>query len=246
MLFDLDGTILDTLADLTASVNHALAAHELPPRTADEVRAFVGNGIRNLIVRAVCTAAGVDFTERMDAENGVRAAPVDISLFPLIDAVHASFTAHYREHCADATKPYDGIPALLQALRARGVRTAVVSNKADYGVQKLCVRYFPALLDCAVGERDGIRRKPAPDGVLYVMRRFAAACANAVYIGDSDVDIATAHNAGIRCISVTWGFRSERFLREHGADELCSAPADLLAMVRGVPAVSFHAPPSAV
>ena len=230
-IFDLDGTILDTLADLAASTNAALAFHGLSPRTIDEVRQFVGNGIRNLIVRAVCAATGSACNERMSAANGASdraeavlvCTPADRALVPLIDAVHASFTAHYREHCADRTRAYDGISALISALRAAGVRTAVVSNKADYGVQELCERYFPALFDYAVGERDGIRRKPAPDSVRAVMERFNAAPASTVYIGDSDVDIATARNAGVRCISVTWGFRSADFLRTHGATELVSS-----------------------
>ena len=242
-IFDLDGTILDTLADLAASTNAALQAHALPLRSVDEVRQFVGNGIRNLIVRAVCAASGVACNERMSAAGAdsstepqaavLVCAPADSSLLPLIDAVHAAFTAHYREHCADRTCAYDGIPALLSALRAAGVHTAVVSNKADYGVQELCARYFPALFDYAVGERADIRRKPAPDSVLHVMGRFGTAPADAVYIGDSDVDIATARNAGIRCISVTWGFRSEGFLRTHGATTLVSSPAELQAAILG-------------
>lgn len=233
-IFDLDGTILDTLSDLASSVNHALAEHNLSPRTIDEVRLFVGNGIGNLIVRAVCAATATHCIERMTAPSGATAeeavlvcTPADDALLPLIKAVHHSFTAHYSEHCADATAPYAGIPELLSALRAKGVQTAVVSNKADYGVQTLIARYFPGLFDYALGERDGIRRKPAPDSVLAVMQQFGVSADETVYIGDSDVDIATARNAGIRCQSVTWGFRDEAFLRANGATHIAHSPTEL-------------------
>ncbi|MCR5723837.1 MAG: HAD family hydrolase [Treponema sp.] len=227
-VFDLDGTILDTLSDLAASINFALEAHRLERRTTDEVRQFVGNGIRNLVVRAVCASCGTAVTERMDGI--LVCAPADSGRVPkaLLDAVHTSFTEHYRIHCADSTCPYAGIPEVLSTLRSHGIKTAVVSNKADYGVQALCARYFPGLFDYAVGERDGIRRKPAPDSVLHVMQEFDAPASSTVYIGDSDVDIATARNAGVRCLSVTWGFRDEQFLLKNGATELIRTTNELL------------------
>lgn len=225
-IFDLDGTILDTLADLAAATNYALRAQGLSERALDEVRAFVGNGIHNLIVRAVCASSGVAVVERFSASVLV-CSPADESLIPLIERTYASFTAYYRDHCADSTCAYDGIVALLQALRAHGIKTAVVSNKADYGVQELCAKYFPALFDYACGERDGIQRKPAPDSVFHVMERLHAEAKDTVYIGDSDVDIATAKNAGLHCISVLWGFRTKAFLCEHGAMQLVETPHEL-------------------
>ena len=195
-VFDLDGTILDTLADLAEAVNNALRKNRMPEHTTEEVRWYVGNGIPKLIARAVPEDA--DETQRQQ--------------------VHADFTAYYKEHCADHTAPYPGIPEMLCALRAAGMQTAVVSNKADYAVQILVEDYFPGLFDAAVGDREGFRRKPAPDSVNAVLETLGIDRGEAVYIGDSDVDIATAKNAGMPCISVDWGFRPEAFLREHGAE----------------------------
>ncbi len=211
-IFDLDGTILNTLEDLADSTNHALKENGLPGRTVEQVRCFVGNGIGKLIERAV--------PESSDAA--------------LIRRVHEAFTAHYKVHCADKTRPYEGIVPLLRALRAAGLMTAVVSNKADYGVQALCEHYFPGLFDFAVGERTGIRRKPNPDSVLEVLTRLKTAKEEAVYIGDSDVDIETAKNAGIPCLSVTWGFRDREFLLRHGAVRLVERPEEIYGEICGI------------
>ncbi|MCD7731541.1 MAG: HAD-IA family hydrolase [Oscillospiraceae bacterium] len=194
-VFDLDGTILNTLDDLAGSINYALKCSDMPERTIDEVRSFVGNGIRKLVERAV--------------PKGTDSA--------IIDEVHNSFTVHYTDHCADKTKPYDGIEQLLANLRRAGCLTAVVSNKADYAVQGLCKQYFDGMFDYAVGEREGIRKKPAPDSVNEVLHRLGVPKNEAVYIGDSDVDVETAKNAGMDCISVEWGFRNRDFLEKHGA-----------------------------
>lgn len=204
-VFDMDGTILDTLEDLKDSTNFALEKCGYPTRSYDEVRRFVGNGIRKLIERAV--------PEGLTVEQ--------------IDRVHEVFTEHYKVHCADTTKAYDGIKPLLEKLRASGVKTAVVSNKADYGVQELCKEYFDGLFDYAVGEREGIRRKPAPDAVNEALRVLGIDKSEAVYIGDSDVDFETAKNAGLPCISVLWGFRDEEFLREKGATLFVRDPAEI-------------------
>lgn len=204
-VFDMDGTILDTLEDLKDSTNFALEKCGYPTRTYDEVRRFVGNGIRKLIERAV--------PEGLTTEQ--------------IDRVHEVFTEHYKVHCADKTKAYDGIKPLLEKLRASGVKTAVVSNKADYGVQELCKEYFDGLFDYAVGEREGIRRKPAPDAVNEALRVLGIDKSEAVYIGDSDVDFETAKNAELPCISVLWGFRDEEFLREKGATLFVRDPAEI-------------------
>ena len=225
-IFDLDGTILNTLDDLATSVNYALSQHGLTPRTSEQVRQFVGNGIRNLITRSVCAAKGMAVIEGATVSPAFAPAATPSekdAFFSLVDSVHKNFTAHYKVHCADQTCPYDGIPELLQALRAEGVRTAVVSNKADYGVQELCARYFPGLFDVAIGEREGIKRKPAPDSVLAVLQECGATKEESVYIGDSDVDIQTAKNAELDCISVTWGFRSVDFLRTHGASVIVNS-----------------------
>lgn len=206
IIFDLDGTILDTLEDLTDSTNYALAKHYFPVRTLEEVRSFVGNGIGKLIERAV--PAG---TEKA-----------------VIEEVLGDFKSYYGEHCADKTKAYDGILDLLHSLRKRGLQTAVVSNKADFAVQELCSRYFPEMFDFVVGEREGIRRKPYPDSVCEVLSRLHIKKADALYVGDSEVDIETAKNAGIDVVSVEWGFRKKDFLLANGAVRLIGQPAELL------------------
>lgn len=205
-IFDLDGTILDTLEDLADALNHALTEFGYPTRTLPEVRRFVGNGIRNLIRRAA--PAGTTEAE--------------------FDRIHAAFSTYYIVHCADKTRPYDGIPELLAALRDRGIRTAVVSNKPDGAVKPLCARYFPGLFDAAVGERTGVARKPAPDSVNAVLAELGVDRSEAVYIGDSEVDIATARNAGMACFSVDWGFRPREELLANGAKLIASTPQALL------------------
>jgi phosphoglycolate phosphatase len=205
IIFDLDGTVLDTLADLTAALNHALIKNGLPPRTAAETRTFVGNGIRKLIERGAPSGT---------PEN-------------VINAVHADFTAYYAEHCADATRPYPGVREMIAALRAAGMKTAVVSNKADYAVQTLAARYFPGDFDYAAGEREGVARKPAPDMAVNALRALGVAKENAVFVGDSEVDIETARNAGLRCLSVTWGFKERAFLLAHGAGTPVDSPEEI-------------------
>ena len=229
-IFDLDGTILNTLDDLAESVNFALLQNNLSPRTVGEVRQFVGNGIRNLITRSVCAAEGLSLIEGETVFP--RFSPTATlsekdAVFSLIDRVHASFTEHYKIHCADKTRPYDGICGMMKSLREEGIKTAVVSNKADYAVQELCSRYFPGLFDLALGEREGIMRKPSPDSIFAVMKQYDAGKEETVYIGDSDVDIETAKNAGIDCISVSWGFRSTEFLRQHKADVIVDSVKEL-------------------
>ena len=209
VIFDMDGTILDTLDDLASSVNYALEANGLPKRTRDEVRRFVGNGAVKLIRRAV--------------PEGTTDA--------LFDKVFASYTAHYAVHCADATKPYDGIPELLRSLRKAGIKTAVVSNKPDEAVGILAKRYFPDLFDAAVGTREGIKTKPAPDSVFEIIKKIGAEKKDCVYVGDSEVDIETAQNAGIPCLSVSWGFKGSEVLAEHGAKKIVASAAELSAAI---------------
>ena len=204
-VFDLDGTLLDTLEDLYLATNHALTLHGLPLRSRDEVRMFVGNGVEMLIRRAV--PAGTDEETTL--------------------AVLADFKSTYAAICEDHTRPYDGIPEMLTALRERGIRVAVVSNKFDAATKKLCEKYFGDLVEVAIGERAGVRKKPAPDTVHEALRELGVTAEGAVYIGDSDVDIRTAENCGMPCISVTWGLRDEAFLVEHGAVALVHSPGDL-------------------
>lgn len=205
-VFDLDGTILDTIDDLKDSINFALNANAFPQRSLEEVRSFVGNGIRKLVERAV--PANTD----------------DKS----VDAVFACFNARYKEHCMDKTKPYKGVLELLAELRARGIKTAVLSNKADYAVQILCEKYFAGLFDCAAGMRDDVPRKPQPEGVYRVLEELGVGKEEAVYIGDSEVDVLTAINSGLDCIAVDWGFRDREVLVAAGAKIIASDMNSLL------------------
>ena len=207
-IFDLDGTLLDTLTDLAASTNYALRTHGMPEHTIDEVRRFVGNGVRKLMERAV-----PDGTDN-----------------PLFDEAFATFRQHYMEHSLDTTRPYEGIPDMLAALKAKGCHLAVVSNKMMAATQELCRHFFPETIEVAIGENEaeGIRKKPAPDTVIAALRQLGVGEEGAVYVGDSDVDIATARNSNLPCISVLWGFRDRDFLLQHGASTLISAPKELL------------------
>ena len=204
-IFDLDGTLLDTLADLTNAVNYALAKHGLPERTAKEIRSFLGNGMVRLIE---LSANGAANTQEILAE----------------------FKSYYAVHSADETKPYKGIMEVLDALKQRGVKTAILSNKGDFAVQTLTKEYFGDLIDEAQGENEaqGVKRKPSPDGVYAIMERLSAKAEETVFIGDSEVDIRTAENAGVDCLAVTWGFRDKQELIENGGKTLVATPKELL------------------
>lgn len=210
-IFDMDGTILDTLEDLRDSVNAALAWAGFPERTLDEVRSFVGNGAWKLIERAV--PAG---TEEETARK-----------------VLDFYRPWYEAHARIKTAPYPGVPEALAALQAAGVRLAVASNKPDPATKQLAAHYFPGLFDAAIGAKDGVAVKPAPDAVLEVMGLLGVTAAETVYIGDSDVDIATAKNAGTDCVSVAWGFRDEAFLRENGASRVARSAKELADFILG-------------
>jgi phosphoglycolate phosphatase len=207
-IFDLDGTLLDTLADLAASVNYALRTHGMPEHTINDVRRFVGNGVRKLMERAVPDGASN----------------------PDFEAAFATFRQHYMAHSLDTTRPYDGIPETLEALKAKGCHLAVVSNKMMAATQDLCRHFFPDTIEVAIGENEaeGIRKKPAPDTVIAALRQLGVGQERAVYVGDSDVDLETARNSGLPCISVLWGFRDRDFLLQHGAETFISAPSELL------------------
>ena len=209
-IFDLDGTLLDTLGDLAASVNYALKACGMPQHSIDDVRRFVGNGVRLLMERAVPDGAAN----------------------PRFEEAFTTFRKHYLEHSLDTTRPYDGIMEMLQALRSRGFRTAVVSNKFYAATQELCQHFFADSIEVAIGEHEaeGIRKKPAPDTVNEALRQLGVSREHAVYVGDSDVDIATAAASGMPCISVLWGFRDREFLLAHGATQFISHPSELLTL----------------
>lgn len=205
-IFDLDGTLLSTLNDLAASTNYTLRWAGMPERTIEEIRMFVGNGVKLLMERAI--------------PNG--------SNNPKFEETYAKFREHYMEHNLDTTCPYEGIPELLRELKSHGKNLAIVSNKFYAATQDLAKHFFPDTIEVAIGERETIRKKPAPDTVLEALRQLGAPKDGAVYIGDSDVDIMTAKNCGLPCISVLWGFRDKDFLIQNGGTVFVEKPADIL------------------
>ena len=204
-IFDLDGTLLDTLHDLAASTNYALRTYGMPEHSEDNVRRFVGNGVKILMERAI--PEGTDN--------------------PLFDDAYACFRQHYLKHNLDTTAPYEGVMPMLKELKKHGKNIAVVSNKFYAATRELCRHFFGDLVPVAIGEREDIRKKPAPDTVIEALRELGVDKEGAVYIGDSDVDIMTAKNSGMPCVSVLWGFRDKEFLLEHGATTLISQPEDM-------------------
>lgn len=206
VIFDLDGTLLNTLYDLTDAVNWALEKYEQPLRSMEEVRAFVGNGLKNLMVQAVPEGE----------EN------------PVFESLFENFREYYKRHCNIKTAPYEDILELMKKLKELGIKMAIVSNKIDAGVKELNSMHFAEYVEVAIGEREGISRKPAPDSVNEALRLLQVDKAHAVYVGDSDVDILTAKNATIRSISVSWGFRDEAFLFANGAEIMIRSPLELL------------------
>ena len=205
-IFDLDGTLLDSLTYLELSCNYALRANGMPERTLEEVMMFVGNGVKKLMERAV--------------PNGLAN--------PLFDKTYQDFRQHYMIHNLDHTHPYAGVEEMLQKLIASGKHVAVVSNKFYAATQELVAHFFGEKISVAIGERENIRKKPAPDTVNEALRQLGADRETAVYIGDSDVDIMTAKNSGMPCISVLWGFRSRQFLIAHGATTFVEKPSEIL------------------
>ena len=203
VIFDLDGTLLDTLGDLCDSTNFALTEFGYPERSIDEVRAFVGNGIGKLIERALPRGLmNPDYAKVLDA-----------------------FKAHYAENCNNKTCAYEGVLPLLARLKAENVKLAVVSNKVDSAVKVLCKRYFPKYIQIAIGERQGISRKPSPDSVFAAIEMLGAKKESTVYIGDSEVDVETAKNAGVDLVAVSWGFRDRELLASLG-DFAIADPAE--------------------
>lgn len=206
-IFDLDGTLLDTLQDLAESTNFALRTLSLPERTLDEIRLMVGNGVRLLIERAVPTETGEETTQK----------------------VFDAFRAHYLEHSMDHTLPYPGIQEMLAELRRRGKKMAIVSNKLQPAVTDLYQQFFSSYVDVAIGERPGLRKKPEPDMVEEALKQLDSNLEDTVYVGDSNVDLLTARNSHLPCMSVLWGFRTHQELLAAGADQFIEKPQEILA-----------------
>ena len=206
VIFDLDGTLLNTLGDLRAATNHALEVRGLPPHSMEEIRQFIGNGIRLLICRAM--------------PEGTPEAEIDAAL--------DDFKAYYAAHIHDRTVPYDGIPQLLTALRKRGIQVAVLSNKIDSASQQLIEYFFPGKTDVVFGEHVGVPRKPDPTSCRMVMQQLGVQPEQVLYVGDSGTDMQTAKNAGLYAVGVTWGFRSKEVLLKYGADVLVHRPEQIL------------------
>ena len=206
VIFDLDGTLLDTLTDLAEGTNYALRVNGFPERTLDEIRRFVGNGAHKLIERAV-------------PDGQIEAA---------LEKVRQDFNVYYKIHCKDHTGPYPGIMEMLQELVQQGYSLGVVSNKPDFAVQELIPEYFPGIFASVSGERQGVAKKPAPDLIWEAMKNLHADSSESVYVGDSEVDLEAAANAGIPCISVAWGFKGRKFLEEHQAEVIIEEPLEIL------------------
>ncbi len=209
IIFDLDGTTLDTLADLADSVNHALSQCGYPQRTYAEIRSFVGNGVANLMARAI--PGGYDD--------------------PQFDSCFAAFRAHYELNMNNKTGPYAGIPELLEELKTRGYKMAIVSNKIDSAVKQLNEQFYNRYIQVAIGETENLQRKPAPDSVFKALEELGSVASNAVYVGDSEVDVQTARNAGMPCIAVTWGFRDKDVLEAEGAEYIIDSPGELMGIL---------------
>lgn len=205
-IFDLDGTLIDSLQDLWISVNHSLSQMGFPKRNLDEVRQFVGNGVGKLMQRAV--PQGTDNA--------------------LVEQCLQCFKQHYVKHCCENTVPYEGVVPMLRVLHQQGILTAIVSNKLQSGVDELVDEHFKGIIDVVIGEREGIRRKPAPDMVDLAVQQLQLEKDDCLYIGDSDVDVQTAGNAGLDCVAVLWGFRSRDVLLQAGATRFVEHPAELL------------------
>ena len=211
-IFDLDGTLLYTLEDLKDSVNFSLEKFGYPKRTLEEVRVFVGNGVRLLMERAIPNG-----TENKDFEDCLKC-----------------FKEHYAKNMYNKTKPFDGILDMLDELKIRGYKIGVVSNKFDLAVKELCKNYFNDKVELAIGESEaeGIRKKPYPDSVLKAMKVLDCDKNKTFYIGDSEVDIETAKNSGLDCISVVWGYKDEKFLKANGAKLIAHKPSDILEFLK--------------
>lgn len=209
VIFDLDGTLLNSLGDLHACFNYAITQYGYPARTLDEIKSFVGNGIKKAIERAL------PYKVEDDELNKI------VSLFK----------EYYQAHMNELTFPYEGIIPMLKELQSKGYKLAIVSNKFDDAVKGLCKKYFGDYIKVAIGEGKGIEKKPNPMGIYKAIEELEADINNAIYIGDSDVDIETAKNAGLECISVLWGFRNKEFLIKNGGNIFANSPSDIIKII---------------
>lgn len=211
VIFDLDGTLLNTLDDLCDSTNYALTQFGYPIRTLDEVRSFVGNGVKKLIERAIPNGCA---NENFEKCLGV-------------------FKEHYKQNMYNKTAPYSGVLNMLKELRTKDINIAVVSNKFDTAVKELCEKYFGDLVQVAIGENEagGVRKKPAPDSVFKAIQELQLSVDSVIYVGDSETDVQTAKNAEINCIGCTWGFRSRDVLAGEGATYIIDTPDEILKII---------------
>lgn len=205
VVFDMDGTVLNTLDDLTDAVNYVFSKFDLPPRSQEEYRKFFGNGI--------------GYAMKCAAPEGTPDS--------LFDKMIPVFREYYDKHCLDKTRPYDGILELMKALKDKGYKMAIVSNKIDSAVKELNERFFSEYVTVAIGEKAGIKRKPAADTVLAALDELGSSRDEAIYVGDSEVDLQTARNSGLSCIAVLWGFRDKDLLIENGAMTFAEKPMDV-------------------
>lgn len=209
VIFDLDGTLLYTLEDLTNSVNYALELCGYAKRSLEEISTYVGNGVEQLMRQAVPAS--------LDEQDFARC--------------YQSFKEYYSEHCCEKTRPYDGVMETLKLLKSRDVKVAIVSNKFQDAAEDVCEHYFEGLYDIVVGESDKCRRKPAPDGIDMICEKYGVEKDDVLFFGDSEVDIMTAENAGVYCVSVLWGFRDREFLAKNGAKVFVSNPLDIVDII---------------
>lgn len=205
VIFDLDGTLLYSLEDLMNSVNFALAVFGYELRTMEEISSYVGNGVQYLLRQAV--------PDNISEED--------------FQLCFECFKDHYSKHCCDKTRPYDGVIEMLKILKAKGVKVGIVSNKYQSAADETCKHYFDGLYDMVLGESDVCRRKPSPDGINIMCEKFGVEKNEAIFFGDSEVDIKTGDNAGVYCVSVLWGYRDRDFLSRNGAKLFVSNPLDI-------------------
>ena len=212
IVFDCDGTLLDTLTDLRNAVNYVLRAHDLPERSVSEVKAALGNGVAHLMRQSLPTSISeAQFNTYLD-----------------------EFKAYYGEHLQDYTAPYPGMLNVLDTLRAKGYKLAIVSNKIQEGITPLNKEYFGDRLPVAIGERPGLQRKPAPDMVLQALKELNSSQDESIYIGDSEVDVATAKNSGLLCIGVTWGFRDEQLHKDLGVKYIARKAENIVTIIEAL------------
>ena len=212
IVFDCDGTLLDTLTDLRNAVNYVLRAHDLPERSVPEVKAALGNGVAHLMRQSLPDSISeAEFNTYLD-----------------------EFKAYYGEHLQDYTAPYPGMLNVLDTLRAKGYKLAIVSNKIQEGITPLNKEYFGDRLPVAIGERPGLQRKPAPDMVLQALKELGSTQDESIYIGDSEVDVATAKNSGLLCIGVTWGFRDEQLHKDLGVTHIARKAEDIVTIIEAL------------